>query len=628
VSGQTGAGEGQRLARYRRKRDFTRTPEPAGSPPDDPQHSTHDVLPAGSPPGGLRFVVQRHRARRVHYDLRFEIDGVLASWAVPKGPTLDPAVRRAAIHVEDHPIEYFDFEGVIPAGGYGAGDVIVWDTGTWAPHDTDDPAAAVASGELHAEVTGHKLRGRLVLVHTGDGDQWLLLHKKDEFAVSGWDPEDYPRSVLSGRTNEEVKAHPERIWRSDLPPAEASVPASPAIPADPASAGSRQAQAGTRAQAGSRPARAGAEARAGTGAPAGTGAQAGTRAQARPGRRAAQADPAPQGGPAPRGGPVAQARLAVPAGPSAAEMDALAAMGHEGTWEVFGRQLRVTNLDKTLFPARPGGHPVTKREFLRYAARIAPVMLPYLQGRALNLLRYPGGAQAAGFWQKQLPAHAPQWLPRWDNPEASRGKTATYLVADEPAALVWAANFGALEWHAWTSRTDQPHLPSYALIDIDPGTATSWAEVLVLARLHRSALDHLGVRAGVKVTGRHGIQIWVPVIRGPGFEDTRAWVERLSREIGSVVPELVSWEWDVRARGGRARLDYTQNAVNKTLVAPWSTRAGPGAPVSAPIGWAELDDPELRPDTITIDTVPGRLARDGDPFAIVLGAAQELPPVS
>ena len=111
-------------------------------------------------------MVQRHRARRAHYDLRFEIDGVLVSWAVPNGPTLDPAVKRLAVHVEDHPIEYLHFEGVIPRGQYGAGDVIVWDTGTWEPHGTDDPAAAVAAGDFHADVTGHKLRGRFVLVHS------------------------------------------------------------------------------------------------------------------------------------------------------------------------------------------------------------------------------------------------------------------------------------------------------------------------------------------------------------------------------------------------------------------------------------------------------------------------------
>jgi bifunctional non-homologous end joining protein LigD len=511
---------------YRRKRDFTRTPEPAGAPDGGP--------------AGTRFVVQRHRATRLHYDLRFEIDGVLVSWAVPKGPTLDPRARRLAMHVEDHPIEYLHFEGVIPAREYGGGDVIVWDTGTWEPVKTDDPRAAVESGELHAQMHGEKLRGRLVLVRrsgSDDGDSWMLLHKRDEYAVDGWDPEDHPRSVLSGRTNEEVEADPHELWRSDAPAAEANVSLLPEPPPDEA-------------------------------------------------------------------------------------IDELEALGQKGTWEVFGRHLKVTNLDKVLFPGDP---PVTKRELLAYSARIAPVALPYLEGRPLNLHRYPDGADEKGFWHKQRPSHAPEWLGSWDNPEADKGETATYVVPNEPAAIVWAANFGALEWHPWTSRAESSHEPTYALVDLDPGEQTSWNELLVLARLHRTALDHLGVTARAKVTGRRGIQIWVPIVSGYSFDETRAWVEQLSRTVGKVVPELVSWKWEKKARQGLARLDYTQNAINKTLVAPYSPRPASGAPVSVPITWDELDDPDLRPDRWTIRTVLDRLAKKGDPFRALLSTAQELP---
>ena len=525
------------LGTYRGMRDFDRTAEPAGD----------RALPAAGPVGGLRFVVQRHRARRLHYDLRFEVGGVLVSWAVPKGPTLDPTVRRQAIHVEDHPIEYHDFEGVIPAGEYGGGDVIVWDSGTWEPHGTDDPATAVAAGELHAEVHGHKLRGRLVLVRRGeersDKEHWLLLHKRDDHAVEGWNPEDHPRSVLSGRTNDEVKADPDHLWRSDLPAARASI--------------------------------------------------------------------------ALRSPPVSDV--------TDDELAALADLGAKGDWDVFGRRLRLTNLDKQLFPARGDEPPVTKRDLVRYAAQVAPVALPYLAGRAMNMHRFPNGVDAKGFWHKQLPSHAPEWIRRWENPDADPGETTTYLVADEPATLVWVANFGALEWHAWTSRVDEPHLPSYALIDLDRGTGTSWEDLLVLARLHRTALEHIDVKAQPKVTGRRGIQIYVPVTRGPTFDDTRAWVETVSHAVGAVVPEMVSWSWNVRNRAGRARLDYTQNAINKTLVAPYSPRAAAGAPVSCPIDWDELDDPELRPDRWTIRTVLDRLAVHGDPFRSVLGVEQTLP---
>jgi len=511
-----------RLAAYRRKRHFDRTPEPAGGE---------------SAAGGARFVVQRHRASRLHYDLRFEIDGVLVSWAVPKGPTLDPRARRLAVHVEDHPIEYLHFEGVIPSAEYGGGDVIVWDTGTWKPVHTDDPATAVANGELHAEVHGQKLHGRLVLVRRDEEKNWMLLHKRDRYAVDGWDAEDHPASVLSGRTNEEVRADPDRLWHSELPAARATETLTP--------------------------------------------------------------DPLPD-----------------------EAIDALADLGSSGTWEVFGRRLRVTNLDKVLFPGDP---PVTKRELLAYTARIAPIALPYLEGRPINLHRYPDGTDRPGFWHKQLPDHAPQWLGRWDNAEADPGETTTYLVVDEPAALIWATNFGGLEWHPWTSRTRAVHEPTYALVDIDPGERTSFDDVLTLARLHRTALDHLGVLARAKVTGRRGIQIQIPIRPGYTFDDTRAWVERLSRTVGQVVPELVSWTWEKKARRGLARLDYTQNAINKTLVAPYSPRPAAGAPVSVPLGWAELDDPNLRPDRWTVRSVLDRLEARGDPFRVLLGTEQDLP---
>src|SRR5262249_7416746 len=140
-----------------------------------------------------------------------------------------------------------------------------------------------------------------------------------------------------------------------------------------------------------------------------------------------------------------------------------------------------------------------------------------------------------------------------------------------------------------------------------------------------TALEHVRVRSQPKVTGQRGIQIWIPVEAGLSYEDTRSWVEHLSKTIGSVVPDLVSWKWDVRDRGGLARLDYTQNVSNKTLVAPYSPRATPGAPVSAPIAWEELDDPSLRPDGLTIRTVLDGVDERGDLFRTVLGEGQRLP---
>ncbi len=524
-----------RLGTYRAKRDFSVTAEPAGA--------------ATTPPaeGASRFVVQRHRARRLHYDFRLEVAGVLASWAVPKGPTLDPKARQLAVHVEDHPIEYFDFEGVIPKGEYGGGDVIVWDWGTWAPVRTDDPAAAIEKGELHFDLEGEKLAGRFVLIRRDRNpdpsgkEQWLLLHKNDEHAQPGWNAEDHPRSVKSGRTNDEVAAAPKALWHSDRPAREASV----TVGWDP------------------------------------------------------------------------------PTEEELAALDALPGAG--GTWAVQGRDLKLTNLDKVLFPGRDAGPPHTKRDLIRYHARIAPTMLPYLVDRPVNLHRYPDGVDKPGFWHKEVPSHLPEWIKTWSNPEADEGETARYAVVDSVAGVIWMANYGAVELHAWTSKAANVHEPTWAFIDIDPGTQTTFGEILVLARLYRTALDHLKVEGIPKVTGQRGIQIWVPVAPGYAFHETRGWVEKVSRAVGATVPGLVSWKWEKDRRGGLARLDFTQNAVNRTLVTPFSARAAPGAPVSVPIEWDELDDPELRPARWTIATAVDRVAAAGDPLAALVGRAQRLP---
>ncbi len=201
------------LRRYREKRDLETTPEPLG---EESLHA-HRPLP---PAAARRFVVQQHAARSMHWDLRLEIDGVLVSWAVPRGPSLDPKERRLAVQTEDHPLEYAGFEGVIPEGNYGAGAMIVWDRGSYQTADGRSPAEGLAAGKLDLVVDGHKLRGRFALVRTGgshlatpkrddDARSWLLLHKdpaasRDTASVELVDAE--PRSVLSGLTVSELRS--------------------------------------------------------------------------------------------------------------------------------------------------------------------------------------------------------------------------------------------------------------------------------------------------------------------------------------------------------------------------------------------------------------------------------------
>jgi bifunctional non-homologous end joining protein LigD len=320
-------------------------------------------------------------------------------------------------------------------------------------------------------------------------------------------------------------------------------------------------------------------------------------------------------------------------GATADELAALAAMTRDGLWHVGGEELKVTNLDKALFPPREGidEPPVTKRELIAYFAQVAPVMLPHLAGRPLNLQRFPDGAGRPGFWQKQIPSTAPEWLTRWREvgfEERADRDPNDHLVADRVAALAWLGNQASFEVHAWTSTCEDPGRPTYALIDIDPGTETTWEQTLILARLYRTALAHLGVRAYPKVTGGRGLHAWIPIERGRySYGETSAWVEKLSRAVGAAVPDLVSWEWAKKSRDGRARLDYTQNAGIKTLVAPYAVRPRPGAPVSAPITWDELDDPALRPDCWTVRTILARIAEMGDPWAALPADRQALPPL-
>jgi bifunctional non-homologous end joining protein LigD len=180
------------LKKYREKRNFQISPEPSGKSSATP-----------APKRALLYVIQKHRATQLHYDFRLEWNGVLVSWAVPKGPSLDASVKRLAMQVEDHPIEYGDFEGVIPEGEYGGGTVMVWDNGEWLP-ESDDVEKALEKGDLKFTLRGKKLKGSWVLVRTygfggKEGKSWLLIKHKDEFASPKDITLEEPRSVISRR---------------------------------------------------------------------------------------------------------------------------------------------------------------------------------------------------------------------------------------------------------------------------------------------------------------------------------------------------------------------------------------------------------------------------------------------
>ena len=215
------------LAEYRRKRDFSRTDEPAG----------------GKARSGkkLAFVIQKHAASHLHYDLRLELDGVMKSWAVPKGPSLDPSVKRLAMQVEDHPIEYNTFEGTIPKGEYGGGTVMLWDRGTYTyggsdPDPVDGLRRGYQKGDFKFVLNGKRLKGSWVLVRTRRDDrgkaQWLLIKHRDEYAAPGSDvTAEHQTSVATRRSMEEIAGGDGKVWHSNRTESAAESPAKPAAAA-------------------------------------------------------------------------------------------------------------------------------------------------------------------------------------------------------------------------------------------------------------------------------------------------------------------------------------------------------------------------------------------------------------
>ena len=323
-------------------------------------------------------------------------------------------------------------------------------------------------------------------------------------------------------------------------------------------------------------------------------------------------------------------------------------------WEVAGRRLALTNLDKVLWP-QDG---ITKRDMIEYYVRMSAYLLPYLRDRPLSMQVFPDGIYGKSFWRKDKPSHAPKWIDSW----TYRGeKTKTYIVVNEVATLGWVANAGVIDLHPWHSRIDAADQPDWAVFDLDPFEPATFHDVIDIAKLVKAALDHYKLHGVIKTSGQTGLQIYVPLRRGPDYTAVRSWVEDVGRAIGQVAPERISWEWEVSRRSGKIRIDYTQNIINKTLAAPYSLRPAAKAPVSSAhwkvvpvslvklkpgaelllgllgeavmlaVGAAvsivqvKLDEPKLRPDGWNIATIADRVAAVGDLFVPVLAGDQPLP---
>ncbi|MGA2009226.1 MAG: DNA ligase D [Solirubrobacteraceae bacterium] len=288
-----------------------------------------------------------------------------------------------------------------------------------------------------------------------------------------------------------------------------------------------------------------------------------------------------------------------------------------------GRRLKISNWDKVLFPASG----FTKGDLIAYYATIAPAVLPHLRDRPLTLKRYPGGVAAEHFYEKQSPSHRPDWV------QTARVGSIDYTLAQDRPTLIWLANLADIELHTPLALAGHPRRPTMLVFDLDPGAPASLVECAEVALVLRGLFGALHLESVVKTSGSKGMQVYVPINGGAvTYEQTKPFARRVAELLEQRLPELVVSRMTKRLRGGKVLVDWSQNDEHKTTVTVYSVRARERPFVSAPVSWDEVRRcrEERDPELLSFDTaeVLARVARDGDPFAMLLSTRQDLPRLS
>jgi bifunctional non-homologous end joining protein LigD len=298
--------------------------------------------------------------------------------------------------------------------------------------------------------------------------------------------------------------------------------------------------------------------------------------------------------------------------------------GDKGTASVERRELKFSNLSKVLYPEVG----FTKREVIEYYAAIAPALVPHLEGRALTVKRWPDGVDGESFFQKQAPAHRPEWVKTVTLP--SGRKPIDYLLARDIATIVWLANLAALELHTPLALADAPQRPTVLVFDLDPGEGASIVECCRVGLQLRGMFENLGIQSFAKTSGKKGLQLYVP-LNSPEvtFEHTKPFAKAVAETLESAEPDLVVSRMTKSRRTGKVLIDWSQNDGRKTTVCVYSLRAAERPTVSTPLEWQEVQTALERgePALLSFDAkqVLGRVARHGDLFAPVLSLIQKLP---
>jgi bifunctional non-homologous end joining protein LigD len=281
------------------------------------------------------------------------------------------------------------------------------------------------------------------------------------------------------------------------------------------------------------------------------------------------------------------------------------------------RELRLSNLDKVYWPEDG----LTKGDLLTYYFNVSPVMLPHLLERPLTLKRMPNGIHSPFFYEKNAPAHTPEWMPIV--PVRSEGKVIRYLSVADVAHMLWVANLGCIEFHPLHARGgDQAH-PSYAFFDLDPFEPAGWDEVRHVASLIKVVLDRLQIESYPKTSGATGMQIMVPLDGSHGYDEVRAFIGGVAELVHAADPETTTMEWEVSRRAGKVFLDVNMNREGANIAAAYSVRPEAGATTSTPFEWSELDD--IEPGLFNMATMMARIDSAGDPFTeVATGRGQSL----